>query len=92
METFYGIAIPFIGTSLGAACVFFMKNSLRHHVERALNGFAAGVMVAASIWSLLLPAIEQSSALGMLSFFPAHRFLDGHPISSGSGAQHPTSL
>ena len=71
METFYGIAIPFIGTSLGAACVFFMKNSLRHHVERALNGFAAGVMVAASIWSLLLPAIEQSSALGMLSFFPA---------------------
>ena len=57
METFYGIAIPFIGTSLGAACVFFMKNSLRHHVERALNGFAAGVMVAASIWSLLLPAI-----------------------------------
>ena len=64
METFYGIAIPFIGTSLGAACVFFMKNSLRHHVERALNGFAAGVMVAASIWSLLLPAIEQSSALG----------------------------
>ena len=71
METFYGIAIPLIGTSLGAACVFFMKNSLRHHVERALNGFAAGVMVAASIWSLLLPAIEQSSALGMLSFFPA---------------------
>lgn len=71
METFYGIAIPFIGTSLGAACVFFMKNSLRHHVERALNGFAVGVMVAASIWSLLLPAIEQSSALGMLSFFPA---------------------
>ena len=71
INVFYGILIPFIGTSAGAACVFFMKNSLRHHVERALNGFAAGVMVAASIWSLLIPAIEQSENMKALSFFPA---------------------
>ena len=71
METFYGILIPFLGTSLGAACVFFMKKSLSDHVQRSLTGFAAGVMVAASVWSLLIPAIEQSAALGKLSFLPA---------------------
>lgn len=71
METVFGILIPFLGTSLGAACVFFMKSSLSDAVQRALSGFAAGVMVAASIWSLLSPAIEQSEALGRLSFFPA---------------------
>ena len=60
METFYGILIPFLGTSLGAACVFFMKKSLSDRVQRSLTGFAAGVMVAASVWSLLIPAIEQS--------------------------------
>mgnify|MGYP002554458376 CR=1 FL=1 len=71
METFYGILIPFLGTSLGAACVFFMKKSLSDRVQRSLTGFAAGVMVAASVWSLLIPAIEQSAALGNLSFLPA---------------------
>ena len=59
METFLGIMIPFLGTALGSACVFFMKRSLGDLVQRALAGFAAGVMVAASIWSLLIPAIEQ---------------------------------
>lgn len=54
-----------------AACVFFMKSSLGDLVQRSLAGFAAGVMVAASIWSLLIPAIEQSTALGKLSFLPA---------------------
>ena len=68
MEAFYGILIPFLGTSLGAACVFFMKKSLSDAVQRSLTGFAAGVMVAASVWSLLIPAIEQSSAMGKLSF------------------------
>ena len=63
--------IPFLGTTLGAACVFFMKESLGDLVQRALAGFAAGVMVAASIWSLLIPAIEQSEDLGKLSFLPA---------------------
>ena len=71
METFLGIMIPFLGTALGAACVFFMKRSLGDLVQRALAGFAAGVMVAASIWSLLIPAIEQSENMGALSFFPA---------------------
>lgn len=71
MEIFLGILIPFIGTTLGAACVLFMKKTLRKQVQRALAGFAAGVMVAASIWSLLIPAIEQSENTGALSFFPA---------------------
>ena len=71
MQTFLGIMIPFLGTALGAACVFFMKKSLGDLVQRALAGFAAGVMVAASIWSLLIPAIEQSEGMGKLSFLPA---------------------
>ena len=71
METFYGILIPFLGTSFGAACVLFMKKSLSDMVQRSLTGFAAGVMVAASVWSLLIPAIEQSAFLGRLSFLPA---------------------
>ena len=71
MEAFYGILIPFLGTSLGAACVFFLRKTLRDAVQRALTGFAAGVMVAASVWSLLIPAIAQSAALGRWSFLPA---------------------
>ena len=71
MKTFLGILIPFLGTTLGASCVFFMKRSLGDLVQRALTGFAAGVMVAASIWSLLIPAIEQSEDMGKLSFLPA---------------------
>ncbi|EFB74837.1 ZIP family metal transporter [Subdoligranulum variabile] len=71
MEVWQGLLIPFAGTTLGAACVFFMRNHLRESVQRALTGFAAGVMVAASIWSLLLPAMEQSAGLGPWSFVPA---------------------
>ena len=71
METFLGILIPFLGTTLGAGCVFFMKKSLGDLVRRSLAGFAAGVMVAASVWSLLIPAIEQSENMGALSFLPA---------------------
>ena len=71
METFLGILIPFLGTALGSACVFFMKKSLGDLMQRSLAGFAAGVMVAASIWSLLIPAIEQSEGMGKLSFLPA---------------------
>ena len=70
-QTFYGILIPFLGTTLGAACVFFMKNTLSDLVQRSLTGFAAGVMVAASVWSLLIPAIEQSAGMGRLAFLPA---------------------
>ena len=70
-DAFWGILIPFLGTSLGAGCVFFLKNSLRDSVQRALTGFAAGVMVAASVWSLLIPAMEQAADLDRLAFFPA---------------------
>ena len=71
METFLGILIPFVGTTIGAACVFVTKKSFGRSVQRSLAGFAAGVMVAASIWSLLIPAIEQSKDMGVFSFFPA---------------------
>ena len=71
MQTFWGILIPFLGTALGAACVFFMKKALSDAMQRSLTGFAAGVMVAASVWSLLIPAIEQSAGMGKLSFLPA---------------------
>ena len=70
-NAFIGILIPFAGTTIGSACVFFMKKPLHPGVQRALTGFAAGVMVAASIWSLLSPAMEQSAALGRLAFLPA---------------------
>ena len=71
MNIFEGILIPFVGTTLGAACVFFMRKTLSKSVQRALAGFAAGIMVAASIWSLLIPAIKQSENMGRLSFVPA---------------------
>ncbi len=71
MKVIIGILIPFFGTSLGAAFVFFMRKSLSDMLQRALAGFAAGVMVAASIWSLLIPAIDQSSEMGKWSFVPA---------------------
>ena len=66
-----GLLIPFIGTSAGSACVFFLRRDLRLSVQRALTGFAAGVMVAASIWSLIAPAIEQSAPMGRWAFLPA---------------------
>ena len=71
MNVFEGIQIPFVGTTLGAACVFFMRKTLSKLLQRALAGFAAGIMVAASIWSLLIPAIKQSENMGTLSFVPA---------------------
>ena len=71
LNVFYGLSIPFLGTSLGAACVFFMKKNLGLSVQRALTGFAAGVMVAASVWSLLIPALDQSESMGKFSFVPA---------------------
>lgn len=66
-----GITIPFLGTILGAFLVFFMKKSLSEKIEKILLGFAAGVMIAASIWSLITPSINMSSELGKLSFMPA---------------------
>ena len=65
-STILGLLIPFIGTSLGAACVLFMKNELSVKTTKMLSGFAAGVMIAASVWSLLIPALEQSQSLFLL--------------------------
>lgn len=71
MQILIGILIPFIGTTAGAACVFFLKDAMGQYLQKALLGFASGVMVAASVWSLLIPAIDMSEELGKLSFFPA---------------------
>ena len=70
-EIYPGLLIPFLGTTAGAACVLLMKKTLGRSVQRALIGFASGVMVAASIWSLLTPAMEQSAGLERLAFLPA---------------------
>lgn len=71
MEYAVGLLTPLIGTTLGAACVFFMKNKIKDGIQRALLGFASGVMIAASVWSLLIPSINMSENMGKLSFIPA---------------------
>lgn len=88
MELWQGLLIPFVGTTLGSACVFFMRNNLSELVQRALTGFAAGVMVAASIWSLLLPAMEQAADMGRWSFVPA---VAGFWFSAGAGSVDSSS-
>ena len=101
-EAFSGLSLPFIGTALGSACVLLMKNSFGQGTERVLNGAAAGIMVAASVWSLLIPAIEQCAAeIGCLAFLPAaagfalgivfltllDRFIPQPDIADGKAAQ-----
>lgn len=71
MNTIIGILIPFIGTSLGAACVYVMKKEMNIFVNKMLLGFASGVMIAASVWSLIIPAIDMTSHMGKLSFVPS---------------------
>lgn len=71
MDVMSGLLIPFAGTSLGAASVLFARKEMNAGLQRALTGFAAGVMVAASVWSLLLPALSQASYMGKWSFIPA---------------------
>ena len=71
MDILTGILIPFIGTTAGSACVFFLRGELKPGVQKAFLGFASGVMVAASVWSLLIPAMEMSDGLGRLAFLPA---------------------
>lgn len=71
MNVMLGILIPFIGTAAGAACVFFLKGALKPRVQKCLLGFASGVMVAASVWSLLIPAMDMSEGMGRLAFVPA---------------------
>lgn len=71
IELIRGILIPFLGTSLGAACVFLIRQSVNCKLQKSFTGFAAGVMVAASVWSLIIPAVEKSVDLGRFAFFPA---------------------
>ena len=71
MNVFFGLMIPFIGTTLGSACVLFMKKELNPLVQKAFLGFASGVMVAASVWSLLIPAMDMSGSMGKFAFIPA---------------------
>ena len=68
-----GLLIPFLGTSLGSACVLFMKKELDARLQKGLSGFAAGVMIAAAVWSLLIPSMNQAGeqGLGKLAFVPA---------------------
>ena len=78
MELAYGLLIPFLGTTLGSAMVFFLKNNIKQLIEKLLLGFASGVMIAASIWSLLIPAIEMSEEQGKIAWIaPAIGFLLG---------------
>ena len=65
------VLLPFVGTVLGSAMVFFMRGAMNLRLQRMLTGFAAGVMVAASVWSLIIPAMEQSEHMGKLAFVPA---------------------
>lgn len=71
MNLWIGLMIPFIGTTLGSACVFFLKNEIHPKVQKILLGFASGVMVAAAVWSLLIPAIDMSENMGKFAFVPA---------------------
>lgn len=66
-----GIWIPFLGTALGAACVFFVKDEIKESIQKSLLGFASGVMVAASVWSLLIPAMDMAEPMGVFAFVPA---------------------
>ena len=67
----FAVLLPFLGTVLGSALVFFLKGAMNRKLQRSLTGFAAGVMVAASVWSLIIPAMDQSAHMGKLAFFPA---------------------
>ena len=71
IETISAVSLPFLGTAIGAGFVFFMKGAMNRRLQRILTGFASGVMVAASIWSLIIPAMDQSEHLGKLAFLPA---------------------
>ena len=97
MEAVYGVLLPFAGTALGAACVFGMRQGLSDGIQRGLTGFAAGVMTAASVWSLLIPAIDRSAGMGIWSFVPAAagfwlgscscwRWTTSSPTSTGAAA------
>ena len=71
MEVFLGLTTPFLGTTLGAGMVFLMKNKINKKIEKVLLGFASGVMIAASVWSLLIPSIDMAKAQNVIEWIPA---------------------
>lgn len=84
-EVIRGILIPFLGTTLGASCVLFMKKMMNKMVQRALTGFAAGIMVSASVWSLLIPSMDYAAEMGKFAFVPAVVVLDRYIVFAGNG-------
>lgn len=103
MDLLIGLMIPFLGTSLGALMVFFMKNQMNRKAEKCLLGFAAGIMIAASVWSLLLPSIEMAKEQDIIAWLPAAvgflvgvaflRLLDRIPLTAGeSTGGHKTTM
>ena len=91
MEAVYGLLLPFLGTTFGAACVFFLRRDLSDGIQRGLTGFAAGVMTAASIWSLLIPAIDRSAELGKWVFLLALDHIIPHLHRSSGQPEGPSS-
>lgn len=92
MTVFWGLMIPLAGTTLGSACVFFLKDKLNELLQKGLLGFASGVMVAASVWSLLIPSMDMAAGMGRLAFVPAaagHAF--GHGVFTGDGPRYSAS-
>ena len=71
LDVILGILLPFAGTTLGAAMVFFMRKEMNEKLQKGLLGFASGVMIAASVWSLLIPAIEMAEEGGQIAWIPA---------------------
>lgn len=71
MKLLYGLLIPFLGTTLGSGMVFLMKNKINKKIEKLLLGFASGVMIAASIWSLIIPALDMAEEQGIITWLPA---------------------
>jgi ZIP family zinc transporter len=71
MEVLLGLAIPFLGTTLGSGMVFLMKNKINKRIEKLLLGFASGVMIAASVWSLLIPSIDMAKTQNIVEWIPA---------------------
>ncbi|MFR9118507.1 MAG: hypothetical protein ACLVJX_06340 [Merdibacter sp.] len=91
MNLFFGLMVPFIGTVFGAACVFILRGELNPRVQKMLLGFASGVMVAASIWSLLIPAMDMSAEWGSWLSCRQWRFSAGSLVFAAAGLADSTS-
>ena len=91
MTVFWGLMIPLAGTTLGSACVFFLKDKLNELLQKGLLGFASGVMVAASVWSLLIPSMDMAAGMGRLAFVPAAAGMLLGMVFTGDGPRYSAS-